>query len=42
MKSYIYGLGGRDITVQHICDIVEKVEASGPEDELVTYFGVRE
>lgn len=41
MKSYVYGLGGRDINVQHLMDITDDLE-KWDGDEIVTYFGVRE
>lgn len=41
-KSYIYGLGGRDITVQQIIEIFDDLELSSPEDDIVQFFGVRE
>jgi len=42
LKSYIYGLGGRDITVQQITEIVDDMESSSPGDDIVQFFGVRE
>jgi len=41
-KSYIYGLGGRDITVKQIKEIFADLESSSPEGEVVRFFGVRE
>lgn len=41
-KSYIYGLGGRDITVQDMIGIFENLESFCPEDEIVEFIGVRE
>ena len=42
MKSFIYGLGGRDINVQHIIDITNELEQYSAGDDIVTFFGVRE
>jgi pyruvate ferredoxin oxidoreductase alpha subunit len=41
-KSYIYGLGGRDITVEDIVDVFKDLEGSQPGGEMVKFVGVRE
>ncbi|MBE0478244.1 pyruvate ferredoxin oxidoreductase [Candidatus Aerophobetes bacterium] len=43
--SYIYGLGGRDVTVEHIKKVVDElsgIKKSGKVENLVNYLGVRE
>jgi pyruvate ferredoxin oxidoreductase alpha subunit len=42
LKSYIYGLGGRDITVQHIMDIFEGLRSWDGDGDIVEFYGVRE
>jgi len=44
MKNYIYGLGGRDISIEEIEAIYEQlfdIQKSGEVDKDVVYFGVR-
>lgn len=44
MKNYIYGLGGRDISIEEIESIYGKlfdIQKSGEVDKDVVYFGVR-
>ncbi len=43
--SYIYGLGGREVTVEHIKKIASdllEVKKTGKPKKLITYLGVRE
>ena len=43
--DYIYGLGGRDITVENITSVYEealKILKTGKTDPLTRYLGVRE
>lgn len=43
--SYIYGLGGRETTIEHIKKVVDdlsKIKKSGKVENLVNYLGVRE
>lgn len=43
--NYIYGLGGREVTVEHIKKVVqdlERIKKSGKIENLVSYLGVRE
>ncbi|MBC7190605.1 pyruvate ferredoxin oxidoreductase [Candidatus Aerophobetes bacterium] len=45
LVNYIYGLGGREVTVEHIKKVVydlEKIKKSGKIENLVNYLGVRE
>ncbi len=44
MKNYIYGLGGRDISIEDIEDIYAQllsIQKSGKVDEDIVYYGVR-
>jgi pyruvate ferredoxin oxidoreductase alpha subunit len=44
MKNYIYGLGGRDISIEEIEDIFKQlfdIQKSGKVDENIVYHGVR-
>jgi pyruvate ferredoxin oxidoreductase alpha subunit len=44
MKNYIYGLGGRDISIEEIEKIYDElfnIQKSGKVDQDVVYFGVR-
>ncbi len=44
LKNYIYGLGGRDISIEDIEDIftdLSKIQKSGKVDEDIVYYGVR-
>jgi hypothetical protein len=43
--DFIYGLGGREITVKHIQDIAKRlldIKKSGKPGAMVEYVGVRE
>jgi len=43
--NYIYGLGGRETTVEHIKKVVDdlsKIKKTGKVDRLIDYLGVRE
>jgi len=44
LKNYVYGLGGRDISIEDIEDIftdLSKIQKSGKVDEDIVYYGVR-
>ncbi|UCF70245.1 MAG: pyruvate ferredoxin oxidoreductase [candidate division WOR-3 bacterium] len=44
MKNYIYGLGGRDISIEEIEDIYAElfnIQKSGEVDKEIVYYGVR-
>lgn len=44
MKNYIYGLGGRDISIEEIEDIYAQllsIQRTGKVDEDIVYYGVR-
>ncbi len=44
MKDYVYGLGGRDISIEEIESIYEELlafEKTGKVDKGITYYGVR-
>ncbi|OPZ63065.1 MAG: Pyruvate synthase subunit PorA [Firmicutes bacterium ADurb.Bin506] len=43
--DYIYGIGGRDVTPEHIrkvYDDLANIAARGKADRILTYLGVRE
>lgn len=45
MVNYVYGLGGRDIKVEHFKDVakkLEKIAATGKVDEMLGYLNLRE
>lgn len=45
LLNYIYGLGGRDVTLDHIKSVFEKLQEAlktGKIDEPINYLGVRE
>jgi pyruvate ferredoxin oxidoreductase alpha subunit len=45
MINYVYGLGGRDITVEHFTGVarrLEKIAAGGKVDEMLGYLNLRE
>ena len=44
MVNYVYGLGGRDVTVAHIREIFETLlrEKDGEVKDTYRHFGVRE
>jgi pyruvate ferredoxin oxidoreductase alpha subunit len=45
MVNYVYGLGGRDIRVEHFKDVarkLEKIAATGKVDEMLGYLNLRE
>jgi pyruvate ferredoxin oxidoreductase alpha subunit len=45
MVNYVYGLGGRDIRVEHFKDVAKKLEtiaATGKIDEMLGYLNLRE
>jgi pyruvate ferredoxin oxidoreductase alpha subunit len=45
MVNYVYGLGGRDIKVEHFKDVarkLEKIAATGKVDEMLGYINLRE
>ena len=45
MVNYVYGLGGRDIKVEHFKDVARKLEtiaATGKVDEMLGYINLRE
>jgi pyruvate ferredoxin oxidoreductase alpha subunit len=45
MTNYIYGLGGRDIQVEHFVEVarkLEKIAAGGKADEMLGYINLRE
>jgi pyruvate ferredoxin oxidoreductase alpha subunit len=45
VADYIYGLGGRDVTIEHIESIygdLSRIAAKGKIENLLTYVGVRE
>ena len=44
MKNYIYGLGGRDISIEDIEDVYAQLltmQKTGKADEDIVYYGVR-
>lgn len=44
LKNYIYGLGGRDISIENIeeiCGQLSSIQKTGKVDEDIVYFGVR-
>ncbi|MBC7319915.1 pyruvate ferredoxin oxidoreductase, partial [bacterium] len=45
VTDYIYGLGGRDVTMEHIFKVFEHLESiykTGRVENLISYIGVRE
>jgi len=45
LVNYVYGLGGRDIKVEHFKDVarkLEKIAATGKVDEMLGYLNLRE
>jgi len=45
MVNYVYGLGGRDIRIEHFKDVAKKLEtiaATGKVDEMLGYLNLRE